>query len=93
MDLVSISIVLMVVLAICAFYYEIKALNVKVKGKSGLINPLELTRQQIYKGSANIFFLLELLVLFLGPNVIVIFTAIWIPLWLLQKILDKRNKK
>ena len=89
-----ITILIMLLLGACAFYYEVKALNVAIKNKLGLVDPQQLKLWQIYKGSSDVLFVLVFGITFFGLGFVNIFAAIWLPLWTIQKFLDyKRTKK
>lgn len=94
MDLITFSVLTVVVLMVCSFYYDIKAMNVVVKNKFGVVDPVQLDHWQIYKGSSNVLYALTIATAFLGFNAVIFFTMFWIPLFLFQKFLDyKRTKK
>lgn len=94
MDLITFSTLTVAVLMAFSYYYEFKAMRVVVKNQFGTVDPVQLNRWQIYKGSANILFTLTVAMLFFGFNAVIFFTMFWIPLFIFQKFLDyKRTKK
>lgn len=95
MDILFIwQLISILVIGLFSTYYEIVAANVVVKNKFGTVDPVQLTRWQIYKGSSNVLFFLSILIVIFGFSGIVVFSAIWAFLLVIQRILDyKKGKK